>query len=279
MNQGKFYLLIVFSILVLFVINACDEDNPTEPEADAPILPPETTFVMDFDDFTETSLAKPIHESLAKPQSKKNWLFSVAKVAVWQTVIGVTLAVPAYSYSAAISKDRTPEFKNGVWIWTYDFNALSGLYRAELHGKIVADEVEWEMYISKEGEFDNFKWYTGKSKLIPTEGTWTLNLEPQNPVPVLGIEWHRNPDDLTYDIKYTNILEDSDDKGSYIQNGVTTDTDYDAFYTIYSIKDLNFTEIKWSRTSKDGRVKDPKYFGDADWHCWDENQDDKSCDN
>jgi len=51
------------------------------------------------------------------------------------------------------------------------------------------------------------------------------------------IEWHRNLEDLTYDIKYTNILEDSDNKGGYIFNGVTNDATYDAFYNLYHKKE------------------------------------------
>ena len=26
-----------------------------------------------------------------------------------------------------------------------------------------------------------------------------------------------------------------------------------------------------------GRIADPKHFGDEDWHCWDENQDNVDC--
>lgn len=280
MYQLKNFILIVVSIVAILVLNACNEGNLTQPEQDPPTIPPVTTFLMTFDDFDQGPLSKPVAETssrLMEPQSNNNWLFATANVFIWQTIINVTLAVPAHSFMAAFLKDRTPEYKDGEWIWSYDFNCLAGLYHAELHGDIIGDQVEWAMYISKEGVYENFQWYTGTSKLTATQGTWTLNKEPQNPIPLLYIEWHRNPVDLTYDIKYTNVLEGSEDKGSYILNGVTDDTDYDAFYTIYNIKELNTTEIKWHRIAKYGRVKDSKHFGDDLWHCWDENGADVIC--
>ena len=282
MYQIKYFVLAILGMAVLLVMNNCNKDNAAQPEADAPALPPITTFVMNFDDFAQSNLEKATDETsghLLKPLSKNNWLFAAANVYFWQTTLFVTLAVPTHSFQAAFLKDRIPEYSDGTWIWSYNFNSLAGLYHAELHGKIVSDEVEWEMYITKQNVYENFKWFTGKSKLAATEGTWTLNKEPQDPVPMLAIEWHRNLDDLTYDIKYINVLDLSDEKGSYIFNGVTNDTTYDAFYTLYHVKDNNFTEIKWNRISKDGQVKDTKHFGDEDWHCWDENGDDITCGN
>jgi hypothetical protein len=94
---------------------------------------------------------------------------------------------------------------------------------------------------------------------------------------MLTIDWHRNLVDLTYDITYTNVLDNSEDKGSYIFNGVTDDIEHDAFYNLYNIKEDNSIEIKWHRISKYGRVKNAKHFGDDLWHCWDENLDDMIC--
>ena len=52
---------------------------------------------------------------------------------------------------------------------------------------------------------------------------------------------------------------------------------YDAMYDIFNKGQNNLTEIKWNRTSKDGRVKDPAHFGDEDWHCWNHLLEDTTC--
>ena len=63
------------------------------------------------------------------------------------------------------------------------------------------------MYISKEGFFEDFLWYTGESDFWATEGTWTLRKGPDQDVDLLLIEWSRNPSEGTGQVKYTNIAE------------------------------------------------------------------------
>lgn len=272
------YFLIIFMVTAFLLLSACSKDESTSPTQETPAIPPETSFVMDFSDFNQNSLLmNDQFDHLSKPQSKNNWAFAAANVWAWQTTIMVGLAVPVASFQSALLRDRTPTFIDGEWIWAYNFNVLAGQYHAELHGKIVVDGVEWAMFISRTGVFEDFEWYTGKSNFLATEGTWTLNKEPGDAVPVIYIEWNRNPENLTYDIKYTNVLEGSDDMDSYIFNGVTTDTTYDAFYDIYGSQQDRMIEIKWHRTAKHGRVKDLVHFSDEDWHCWDENFNDFDC--
>ena len=275
----KKQILIYFILSILLIFSACNKDSTSGPDGTAPDIPPLNTFLMNFDDFDTTTVFAKSGSSLTNPQTQLNWTYSSAVVFIWQTIIGVSLAVPTASFTAAFLKDRTPEFKNGEWVWEYDFNSLAGLYHAALHGKIVGDEVEWAMFISKQGVFTDFKWFTGVSKILTTEGTWTLYNSPQNSIPILFIEWHRNLQDLTYDIKYTNIVSSSDENGSYIFNGVTNDTTYDAFYNIYGKVADNLTQIVWHRANQNGRVKDAVHFGDSDWHCWDGNHDDMVCGN
>ena len=42
----------------------------------------------------------------------------------------------------------------------------------------------------------------------------------------------------------------------------------DALYEIYNKGKDNLVEINWNRTTKAGRIKDPSYYGNSDFHCW-----------
>ena len=105
----------------------------------------------------------------------------------------------------------------------------------------------WRMLLSKQGFYTDFEWFTGLSNLPATEGTWTLNQDPNNPNPFLLIEWNRNIQDNTADIDYTNIKPASAANGSYIHYGITNEVQYNAFYDIFSQSQNNHTDIEWHR--------------------------------
>ena len=116
-------------------------------------------------------------------------------------------------------------------------------------------------------------WYHGKSALDKTGGYWTLQENPQNPNPLLRIEW--NNDLYTSDIRYTNIKTGAPENGTYIFYG-TAIADF-RFYNIYNKGLDNLTVIEWSSVDKDGHVIDPHHFGNSDFHCWDTNLMDIVC--
>ena len=133
------------------------------------------------------------------------------------------------------------------------------------------------MYISKEGGYTDFLWFSGVSNLPLTEGTWTLNHDPNDPTPYIGVEWHRDLSVGTADIKYTNIVPGGSENGGYISYGITTETPYDAFYDIYNKGQDNHTDIEWNTTTLEGHVKDLRVFLDNDWHCWNSDLEDIIC--
>jgi hypothetical protein len=141
------------------------------------------------------------------------------------------------------------------------------VYEAELTGYLETDSVVWEMQITKGTDFADFLWYYGKSALNETGGYWILQENPLNPNSLLRIDWNKYADS-TSDIRYTNIRPGAPENGGYIFYG-TELTDLDRFYHIYNKGADNLTKIEWSSVNKNGRVKDPYHFVDADWHCWD----------
>jgi len=262
------YVMIFLSVCV-YLTAACSGTEPEE--TGPPDIPPLSTFVMDFSDF---SLSNPPPFSLdragwnAAVASYENWGWAVTNVAVWNIVLTVTLAVPVASFVESFNHEPVRQ-TDGTWVWSYDFRAAGVVYLAELHAKTENVGVQWDMYISKEDAYDDFHWYSGFSNIAATEGIWTINKNPDEPAPFLEIEWNRSPGDETADIKYTNITPGTFENGSYIFYGITGATPYDAFYNIFNTIQDNLTEIQWNRTTREGQVRDFLHFRDSYWHQWD----------
>jgi hypothetical protein len=271
---------LILLVLAFSMFAGCgDDDGTTCCESKPPEIPPLSTFLMDFSDFPSTSEAWASLagvEGVEGATTKHNWTQAAARIFIWNTLITVGLAVPLASFIEAFDHEPVRQ-TDETWVWSYNFYVSGILHLAQLHGKVEEDAVTWKMYISKQGAYSEFLWYEGESNLTGTQGTWTLNSNPDDPYPLVGILWHRNPDAGTADIKYTNIVPDGPENGGYIFYGITTEVPYDAFYDIYNRGVNNYTDIEWDRTSKAGRISDLAHYGDTDWHCWDGNLDDYDC--
>jgi len=266
------YLFLILAAIALIIgVNCSDKKSVNSPEY--PPLPPESSFKMAFDDFTMSgSPAKP-----AEGMTSANWGYAAVNVAVWNTILAVTLAVPVAAFLESFNHKPVLQ-SDGSWEWTYNF--LGGtIYTARLNGKINGSSVDWNMYISKLNEYSDFLWYYGSSDIAGTSGTWTLNTSPQDlsPIPFLGIIWHYDRANNTGDLKYTNIVPDSPENGSYIKSTVSKDTPYNRTYTIHSASQNNNTNIEWDFNTKAGRVQDELHYGNDLWRCWDTNKEDITC--
>lgn len=133
------------------------------------------------------------------------------------------------------------------------------------------------MLLTKAGFYTDFEWFTGYSNLPATEGTWTLNQDPSDPDPFLFIEWSRNVEDGTAEVKYTNIIPNAPENGSYIHYGKTNDVTYNRFFNIFGKVENRLINVEWNYEQHFGRVKDPQHFGNESWYCWDEMLLDTQC--
>jgi hypothetical protein len=251
---------------------ACKDSGA--PEGTAPAIPPEATFAADFSNFQSSSGVAGFALSNAATTAGTNWAYSAIGVGFWNTVLFVTLAPPVAAFHAALTQTAVGE--NGAWIWRYNFTVLGAQYSARLEARPATNSVDWSMYISKAGEFTDFLWYTGNSKLDGTSGTWSLKNRPAEPSKFIDIAWNRNASAGTGDIKYTNVVTGSADNGSYILHALTTGT-YDANVELGNAATSNVTRIEWNRTNHSGRVRDQAHFGDANWHCWDTSLNNLAC--
>lgn len=262
----KFAALLMLVTVPLFF--SCS-DTPSNPiKQQPPVVPPQSTMVMDFSQFTQTSLAK--------TDSKDNWLWAVGNVAFWNTAITVTMAVPVAAFAASFGNEPVLQ-PDGSWLWSYNFNVGPLQYTASLYGKVGLDGITWDMFITLHGVFTDFHWFTGKSDLLATSGYWTMNLRPMDPMPFLQIDWSRDIQSQALEVIYTNIVPDGDENGSYIRQAFNQELPFTGMFDVYRVTKENLVEIKWNRQTLEGRIKDPAHFADDAWHCWDSNLNDTEC--
>ena len=272
-NRKNLLCLTALLTALAFVITGCPQNQPPE-------IPPKSTLVMDFSDFNDSNAQNPAQEENSQSNMTTtivNWGWAAFNVAVWDIVLAVNLVVPVAAFFESFNHQPVLQ-SDGTWAWSYSFNVGLFTYNAELHAETDAGgDTTWEMHISKEGGYTDFLWFSGVSNFPLTEGTWTLYRSPDDPATYIGVEWERDLSNNTSYIKYTNIVPGGSENGGYISYGITTDTPYDASYDIYNKGQDNLTEIEWNLTTLEGRIKDPRTFGDDDWHCWNSNLEDITC--
>jgi hypothetical protein len=156
------FLILSLAIIGMSLVS-CEKDKK-----DAPELPPESAFVMNFGDF---------QEGQKSTLTQSNWSTAAFTVMVWNTVLGVTLAVPVASYIEAFHHEPV-RIDNNTWKWSYTVPVNSVNYTADLYADVLDAEVTWEMYISQEGGSATF--YGTKVHAISSEpmaaGHFTLVL-------------------------------------------------------------------------------------------------------
>lgn len=257
---------LAIGLILSVALASCNKDKQPAPQ-----LPPESTFLMNFSGFSnpeDTAASRDFG-------TYQNWGHAYANVVVWSVFIKVGLAVPVAAFVESFNHDAVYHPAQHNWTWSYNFKVDGVWHEAELTGYIENDTVNWEMRITKDGEYSNFLWYYGKNSWDRSGGYWILYEKPSNPNTLLRIDWTYQGGGIA-DIKYTNIVPDGPENGGYINYGTQTG-DLNLFYDIYNKGQDNLTEIEWNNTDYHGHVKDPMKFGDSDWHCWNNYLQDDVC--
>ena len=264
------HLVIILAFIGGF-FTGCNKDTE-----DPPALPPVESMTIDFSNFdTEKKHAS---YSQSKGIENVNWEFSALVAGYWNSIIVTTLAIPVITFNKVV--DETPVYiSDKTWEWRYEVPVFTAVYKARLTGQIRTQDVEWKMYITREGSggFSEFLWFQGTSALDGTSGQWILNHSSSYKEPVLQIDWTGNGTSVqTVKYTYVRVLNDSrvDDpnRNSYIEYGKQADP-YNSYYKIHYFNGADFSDmlVEWSSTGKQGRVQCEKFFADKLWHCWNGN--------
>jgi hypothetical protein len=251
----------------LLALTACQQNESNE-QSNPPEIPPKFSMSINEEFPSESNTVQSAGTITAL--STNNFGYAGLNVAVWNTVLAVNLVVPVAAFLESFHHFPSLRSDN-TWVWTYAVRIGGTIYTAELHAQVSGDEVYWDMYVTKPGEYLDFNWFSGVSARDGSHGSWTLRKDPADVTEYLEIDWTHNRQSDTGTARYTIVLEGNPENGSYIYYGATTDEPYDAFYDVYSASKDQFLEIEWDRASRAGRARNPDYFPDSDWHYWDEN--------
>jgi hypothetical protein len=271
----RFISLLLLTVILVNLVTSCKKKK-----GDPPVLPPAESMTIDFSNF-ESGKKSADFLSLSKGVENSNWEFAAFVAGTWKALIVTTLAVPVAAFKLSI--DQTPAYlEEKTWQWSFNVSVLSVTYKARLTGQIRTSDVEWKMYITKDGTggFAEFLWFEGTSKLDGTGGQWILNHSSTYKEPVLQIDWTKTGTTMGT-VKYTYVRALNDNrvadpfKTSYIEYGKTSGTSFNAYYTIkyysLSLKAFSNVNVEWNTTGHNGRVKCPEYFPNSNWYCWNGN--------
>ncbi len=263
---------IALLLSLCFVFFQCKEEETVNDDA-APSLPPTSSFIMDFDQFPEEEN----NNGRIHAGNYAHFRYASGNVVVWQTVLTLNLALPVIAFNESFNHEAVYVSDKKKWLWQYEVENERHTHEISLYAKLSEDQVKWEMFVTKEGEYEDFLWFEGTSHFDKTEGTWTVYAEPNGDRRAyLKIDWSRQ-DEGHKEIKYININETSDQMGSYIHYAINESNDFESFYSIYLKKEDNLVEIHYDVETKTGRVKSEKNFGTDAWYCWDENLLNRDC--
>lgn len=260
------------ALSVLFV--GCSKDSDTNPSA--PTLPPESTIAPDMGNFSSNQESGAAN---LEGQDQSNFGFAALNVIFWQSMLTVDLAIPVAAYKEAFNHNF--EYQNDEDRWKSEYSVVVGdqTITATLYAEKTGASASWKMYLSSEGRFEDFLWFSGTSRLDNTSGEWTLFKSPEAPRELLQIDWEKESDaefKLTYSLNDTQ----SDKEGSYIEYG---STDEDAYTHFYDVSIVSTTEedydvsILFNNDTKVGRVKSEAHFNSGDWFCWNANFQNEVC--
>ncbi|WP_455218703.1 hypothetical protein [Kaarinaea lacus] len=275
--KNKTIILITKTLLILTllsIVSACneaEEESTTDPSGLT--LPPVASMSIDFNatpqtqSFSNTEIGV---VSTTATTSSSYFNFAAFNVGGWTTLIKIGMAIPVAAFLESFNH-RPVRQPDGSWIWSYSVTVADILHTAQLHGKIENEQVLWDMYISKEGAYTRFNWFSGVSELGGGSGYWVMNKNPLEPVPLLRIDWNWDRVTDTGDVRYTNIEPEGAENGGYIHYGNNAPDPYQAFYDIYNKGQDNLIEIEMNVYTYEGRVKNLQHFGNEDWHYWDSN--------
>ncbi len=265
---------VILSAMILMM--ACS-DKSAEPklEDQPPALPSENTMNMPFDDFA-IGATQQLHKT-SDTQFGNNWLQAATMVVGWRYIAEASMLVPRAALGMARSQNAV--YQDGQWVWSYDFSNGVTAFNITFTAGWQAEQSQWAwaMYFTNQDVFQNFKWFDGISAADGSNGSWTFYQDPENPAPGLSIDWQFADGDTTPTVRFTNIDTSGASYGSYIEFGPLNDANYNAYFTLYDAATPNTVNIQWHRQNKNGRIKNPAYFNDSNWHCWDTFLNDVDC--
>ncbi len=261
-NRSKcaYFLFISFAIVAV----SCKKDNSPSP----PSLPPQSSFVIDFTNFSNGASASLPSVFTKSFEVLTNYQAAALKVGYWNTILYLKTAIPAACFKEAF-KHKGSYLSTNTWEWKYNLTLETNNIAAKLQAKLITDSVQWQMLISVTGDslaITDFVWFTGTSALDGSGGTWIINESPSLPNPLFSINWIKRNSQIG-SVQYTYVKPGENATGNFIKFGTKDSTLVvnNVYYILHNVNPVTYDiDIEWNSMSKAGRYQDIN-----GWHCWD----------
>ena len=260
---------LVMALLSGYLIGCSQEDEPQAMQ-EAPMVPSAATLDMKIYTFSEEDASN----SRTMAEGKWNAFHAGWGFNIWAIIVKAQVAVPAAALHEAFK--QTPLLtEDDRWLWTYDVEVIGNNYQVELYAKNQGNQqAGWEMYLSKEGGFQDYLWITGTSDRGSKQGQWIVNKEAAE---LMRVDWKKGSSDTLTELTYTHLEAGSEHEGSYVKYQTLSEGDYNVAYSVYLSNEANTLKVNYHTETQVGRVSDEKRFKDEAWHCWNSDFEDVSC--
>ncbi len=259
---------LVMALLSGYLVSCSKEDDP-QAMKEAPAVPPAASLDMKIYTFSDEDASN----GRTMNEGKWNALHASLGFNIWTTIVKLQVAVPTVALSEAFKQTPTLT-EDGRWLWAYDVEVVDD-YRVELYAKSKGNQqVGWEMYLSKEGGFQNYLWITGTSDRGSKQGQWIVNKEAAE---LMRVDWKKGSSDTVTELTYTHLEAGSEYEGSYVKYQTLSEGDYNVAYSVYLSNEASTLKINYHTETQVGRVSDENRFKDDAWHCWNSDFEDVSC--
>lgn len=256
-------------VMLALLASSCDKEKVEN----RPDLPLGEALIMDFSDFDE----QPV-QTKGIVSTYDNFIHACTTLGFWHTATTVTMALPVYAYFSIQSLSSNPEYLgDNRWRWSAEYQFQNLNYKATLTAeRLNNQEFSLEMKIGLAAmPGQGVVWFDGIIRYDHTHAEWNLYRNDSGHSKVLEVVWNKDYETGESDLTYTYVEPSQDETGSYITMGKLPGHAYDAYYTV-SLS-TGMINIEWDMATKAGRVKDPVYFGDTLWHCWNDMLEDIVC--
>ncbi len=251
--SGNYKILLSFILLFLF------QCKPKEKIP--PVFPSENDLIIDLSYFTEPS------------DNNGNYARAYEVVETWIPVLNDSLQLYNDLINAVYGEDFDYQDKN-TWLVEKVLNKGNKEYGIKYFETVNADTVETKLFFSLDTVYSDLLLFDGAFIPDSTTGYREINLPDTSNtyIKFLRLDWN-NVSSSKKEIKYTNALIGGK-KGNYIFYKDSNDVNYNIYFDIYDKAAENHTYIEYNNTNLSGRIKDEQFFGDTNWHAWDENRTD-----
>ncbi|NPA67648.1 MAG: hypothetical protein GXO50_03465 [Chlorobi bacterium] len=257
--KPKIFILFV----LLTVIFSCAEDDKPAPD-----LPAYENIRPDLSYFS------------APGDSASNYEAARNTVLMWKTLFEDSLKTYGDLYES-LSQNELEYQDNNTWLISKKIFSEEKTYDIKYFEIAESDSVLTKMFVSlfidNDTVYNELLLIDGYFFPDSSTGFWLINKpDTSNTVlKYLNIEQDvKSETEKT--LKITTLLID-ENNGNYIIYKDSVDGQYNKYLDIFEKATENHTIIQYASSDITGRIKDLRYFGDSEWHCWNEERVDENC--